>query len=163
MCPHPEEQRFLADRMLGTLTRYLRLMGYDTESANEVPTGNRKEDSVLLEWARREGRILLTRDRELASRGGQNALWIQSEDVREQVLQLAAAGLIHAELRMNRCSLCNQPLRPARKEEIDASDYAPQDRMGQKFFWCCRCGKLYWMGSHGADLSRRLEDLKGQE
>jgi uncharacterized protein with PIN domain len=145
--------------MLGTLTRYLRFMGYDTVSANEVPTGNRREDTTLLEWTRQDRRILLTRDRELARRGGRDAVWIQSEEVCDQVLQLVTAGLIRAELRMNRCSLCNQPLRPARKEEIDAADYAPRERGGLGFFWCSRCGKLYWMGSHGEDLSRRLEDL----
>jgi uncharacterized protein with PIN domain len=31
-----EQKRFLADRMLGTLTRYLRFMGYDTMSANSI-------------------------------------------------------------------------------------------------------------------------------
>ncbi len=159
MCPPSEEPRFLADRMLGTLTRYLRFMGYDTVSANEVPGGNRKEDTALLEWSDRDGRILLTRDRELARRGGGNAVWIQSEEVREQVRQLVAAGLIHPELRMNRCSLCNLPLRPARREEIESSAYAPCDRNGREFFWCSRCKKLYWLGSHSTDLSRRLEDL----
>jgi uncharacterized protein with PIN domain len=158
MCPLPDEPRFLADRMLGTLTRYLRFMGYDTASANQVPTGNRREDSSLLEWAQRESRILLTRDRELARRAGQLAVWIQSEDIRKQVQQLVGAGLIRAELRMNRCSLCNQPLRPAGEEEIQAADYAPKDRTCQDYYWCTRCQKLYWMGSHGADLSGRLED-----
>jgi uncharacterized protein with PIN domain len=163
MCPLPDELRFLADRMLGTLTRYLRFMGYDTVSANQVPTGNRREDTTLLEWAQRESRILLTRDRELARRGGQGAVWIQSEDIREQVQQLVSAGLIRAELRMNRCSLCNQPLRPACEEEIHAADYAPKGRTCQEYYWCSRCRKLYWMGSHGADLSRRLEDLAIEE
>ncbi len=145
--------------MLGTLTRYLRFMGYDTVSANEVPRGNRREDTALLEWARREERILLTRDRELARRGGEDAIWIRPERVRDQVQQMVAAGLIRAELRMNRCSLCNLPLRPAREEEIAQSAYAPRERGCREFFWCSRCGRLYWMGSHGADLTRRLEDL----
>ncbi|MDD1678938.1 MAG: Mut7-C RNAse domain-containing protein [Methanomicrobiales archaeon] len=163
MCPRPDERRFLADRMLGTLTRYLRFMGYDTVSANEVPPGDRREDTSLLERARTERRLLLTRDRELARRGGADAIWVQAEDVREQVRQLALDGLIHPELRMNLCSLCNEPLRPAREEEIAAADYAPHDRKDREFFWCSRCRKLYWMGSHGADLSRRLEKLRSGE
>jgi uncharacterized protein with PIN domain len=160
MSPLPEEPRFLVDRMLGTLTRYLRFMGYDTLSANEVPAGNRGEDTALLEWTRRERRILLTRDRELARRGGEDAVWIRAESVWDQVAQLVAEGFIRAKLRMNRCSLCNRPLRPARKEEIDMAEYAPHDRRSREFFWCSRCRKLYWMGSHGADLSRRLEGLQ---
>jgi len=65
----PGQPRFLADRMLGTLCRYLRFMGYDTVSATEMAEGNTREDTILLARARAEGRILLTRDRELARRG----------------------------------------------------------------------------------------------
>jgi Uncharacterized conserved protein len=148
--------------MLGTLTRYLRFMGYDTVSANQVPTGNRREDSALLEWAEREGRILLTRDRELARRGGFAAVWIQAEAVSGQVRQLVQEGHIRPELRMNRCSLCNEPLRTASAEEVTATGYAPKDRTDLEFFWCPRCGKLYWMGSHGVDLLRRLEHLQAE-
>ncbi|MDD1677142.1 MAG: Mut7-C RNAse domain-containing protein, partial [Methanomicrobiales archaeon] len=60
--------------MLGTLTRYLRFMGYDTLSANSLEGGNAAEDTVLLRIAENEGRILLTRDRELARRGGKQAI-----------------------------------------------------------------------------------------
>ncbi len=57
--------------MLGTLTRYLRFMGYDTMSANSLsPGGSTREDTLLLEIAAGgDDRFLLTRDRELARRG----------------------------------------------------------------------------------------------
>ena len=74
--------------MLGTLTRYLRFMGYDTTSANRLAAGNAKEDTVLLDMAMQEDRILLTRDAELARRGKERAVLIRSEDVMEQVRQL---------------------------------------------------------------------------
>ena len=56
--------------MLGTLCRYLRFMGYDAESAHSMSEGNPREDTLLLRSAEREDRILLTRDRESARRGG---------------------------------------------------------------------------------------------
>ncbi len=149
--------------MLGTLTRYLRFMGYDTLSANDLLEGNRREDTVLLEMARTGSRILLTRDRELARRAGDMAIWIASEQIRDQVRQLAALGCITLRLRMNRCSLCNQPLRRARREEICAADYAPGSESGFSFYWCPRCRKLYWMGSHGTDLTQRLEDYLSEK
>ncbi|CVK34299.1 Mut7-C RNAse domain-containing protein [Methanoculleus bourgensis] len=46
MSPRSTEQsprRFLTDRMLGTLTRYLRFMGYDTMSANSLSPGNTRK------------------------------------------------------------------------------------------------------------------------
>ena len=72
MSPEP---RFITDRMLGTLTRYLRFMGYNTVSANSgFEEGNAKEDTLLLACAEQEDRILLTRDTELAQRGKDRAV-----------------------------------------------------------------------------------------
>jgi hypothetical protein len=156
MSPDP---RFITDRMLGTLTRYLRFMGYNTVSANGFEEGNTKEDTLLLACAEQEGRILLTRDTELAHRGKERAVLINSDDVLEQVQQLVERGLIERRLVMDRCSLCNTPLRTATEEEIARAEYAPQDRTGFSFFWCIRCGRLYWNGSHTKQLLERI----GQE
>lgn len=144
--------RFIADRMLGTLTRYLRFMGYDTLSANSLEPGNTREDTALLEIARAEGRILLTRDRELARRGGEVAVHVEGDDVMAQIRSLRSLGLITPAVVMNRCSLCNTELRPATVEEVEAADCAPAKRISLVFFLCPACNKLYWMGSHGRNL-----------
>src|SRR5512139_2662821 len=115
--PSPEP-RFIADRMLGTLTRYLRFMGYDTVSANGLSEGNTKEDTLLLELALQENRLLLTRDTELAGRGKEQAILITSDDVMEQVQQLIDQDLIIRRVMMTRCSLCNTVLRKAAPGEI---------------------------------------------
>ena len=150
------ETRFIADRMLGTLTRYLRFMGYDTTSANGLAEGNAKEDTLLLAMAMQEHRVLLTRDAELARRGKNQAVFVRSEDVIVQVQQLINTGLIERRLTMSRCSLCNTVLRDARADEISGADYAPRDREGLSFFWCDHCRKLYWNGSHGKQLEERI-------
>jgi uncharacterized protein with PIN domain len=149
---------FIVDRMLGTLCRYLRFLGYDTLSANSLREGNKREDTVLLKTAERTGRILLTRDRELAARGGSRAILITGNTVLEELRELVDRGLVSPELRLNRCSLCNELLRPAREQEVALAGYAPRDRKGLKFYWCKRCKKLYWMGSHGRSLEKRLKD-----
>jgi uncharacterized protein len=151
------EPAFVADRMLGTLTRYLRFMGYDTVSANGLLTGNAKEDTLLLLMAEQENRILLTRDHELARRGREHAILVTSDNVMEQVQQLVDRGLIERRILMSRCSLCNTLLRAAQPGEIDNADYAPKDKAGLSFFWCNICGKLYWNGSHGRMLSERIK------
>ena len=150
------ENRFIADRMLGTLTRYLRFMGYDTTSANGLAEGNPKEDTLLLELAQQEGRVLLTRDAELARRGKERAVLVISEDVVDQVEQLIGSGLIERRLLLTRCSLCNEPLREATTCEIGQAEYAPKDWRGLQFFWCDRCRRLYWNGSHGRQLGERI-------
>jgi len=151
-----KKSRFLTDRMLGTLCRYLRFMGYDTASANSLDPGNSREDTELLNAGAREGRILLTRDRELARRAGAAGILIASEDVLDQVRQLQQLGLIDGEVRMNRCSICNTVLREACECEIRSAEYAPKDWRGVAFLWCEQCKKLYWNGSHGRNLAERL-------
>ena len=153
----PAEQKFIADRMLGTLTRYLRFMGYDTTSANGLLEGDKKEDTVLLRIARQEHRLLLTRDAELARRGEASALLIRSDDVMEQVQLLIDQHLVKRRLAMSRCSLCNTELREATSCEIEKTAYAPKDWRNLSFFWCQRCKKLYWNGSHGKQLEQRVE------
>ncbi|OPY35954.1 MAG: hypothetical protein A4E35_02232 [Methanoregula sp. PtaU1.Bin051] len=153
------KRRFLTDRMLGTLCRYLRFMGYDTTSANGLAPGDSREDTHLLDMARREHRILLTRDTELAGRGGELAVHMRSEDVMDQVQQLANLGLIKKRLMMSRCSLCNTELRNATEEEIAGADYAPEERADFSFYWCGRCRKLYWNGTHGKHLEERIKAL----
>ena len=154
-CP-ASEPRFLADRMLGTLTRYLRFMGYDTTSANGLVEGNAKEDTLLLELAVQENRILLTRDAELVRRGKDKAILVRSEDVIEQVQQLVELGLVMRRITMSRCSLCNTRVREAFECEIAGAEYAPKDWRGVSFFWGESCRKLYWNGSHGRMLEERI-------
>jgi len=151
-----KESRFIADRMLGTLTRYLRFMGYDTTSANGLAEGNRNEDTLLLNMALQEDRTLLTRDAELARRGKDHAVLVISEEVMDQIQQLIDAGLIERRLRLSRCSLCNTALREANTCEIQNANYAPKDWRGFSFFWCEHCRKLYWNGSHGKQLEERI-------
>lgn len=150
--------RFITDRMLGTLTRYLRFMGYDTMSANDLAEGNAKEDTLLLELSVKEDRILLTRDAELARRGKDRVILVRSEDVIEQVEQLIEPGLIGRKMTMSRCSLCNTPVREAFECEIAGADYAPKDWRGLSFSWCECCKKLYWNGSHGRMLEERIKE-----
>jgi len=145
--------------MLGTLCRYLRFMGYDAESALSLSEGNPREDTLLIRSAERKDRILLTRDRELARRAGARAVLVSGDDVLDQVAQLVAIGLIDPELRMNRCSICNEPLRPARECEISSAAYAPKHQGDLSFFWCRNCRKLYWMGSHCEDLKKRIKGI----
>jgi uncharacterized protein len=56
--------KFIADRMLERLARWLRLFGYDTSGIKK----QENEDDTLLELAQSEERILVSRDEELIRR-----------------------------------------------------------------------------------------------
>src|SRR5207245_3517686 len=70
--------KLLCDHMLGSLARWLRFMGYDTAYPPPAP------DRELVDCARREGRILLTRDKELAARVS-GSVQVRSDDLEEQM------------------------------------------------------------------------------
>jgi len=157
MSRDPEgEIRFLTDRMLGPLCRYLRFMGYDTMSANSRSPGDTREDTELLKISRKEHCLLLTRDQELAARAGAGGVLVRSEDLDEQVRQLTGLGLIRPSLQLTRCSRCNAVLAPASKEDVTRADYAPCRKEGLAFFTCPACKRLYWYGSHARRLQERV-------
>ena len=73
--------RFSADEMLGSLARWLRLMGYDTIYERD------SSDTAILERARVDERILLTRDKKLAERAKEKGLYINAREQDDQIRQ----------------------------------------------------------------------------
>src|SRR5262245_5316693 len=73
--------RFVVDTMLGRLARWLRAMGYDTLYLGQA------EDRQLLQLARAQARILLTRDRVLARLAEPHSCLIRGERVDDQILE----------------------------------------------------------------------------
>src|SRR5262244_445141 len=75
--------RFLADRMVGKLARWLRILGYDTIYLPQLsPEGVMRE-------ARRQGRLILTRDTRLLRRKDASPfVFVQSDRFREQLRQV---------------------------------------------------------------------------
>jgi hypothetical protein len=127
------EPRFLADRMLGGLCRYLRIMGYDCAFAADGDT-----DDALARRAREEGRVLLTRDRGLD--GYQVAAVRRVEQVREVVRAFRLDPFARA---FTRCLIDNAVLEVA----------APELKR------CPACRRDYWPGSHVRRMERVLKTI----
>ena len=144
--------KLLCDHMLGTLAKWLRFMGYDTAYPGPL------DDTELLLLAGREGRVLLTRDKELASRSS-GAIRVRSDDLEEQIREVASALRLRIVDPLSRCSVCNAVLIPARKEDV--SDQVPEGvRARHDTFWRCpSCGRVYWQGSHWDKMVERLDHL----
>ena len=70
--------KFICDEMLGTLAKWLRIMGYDTAYAKGM-----KDEEIILK-AEKEERIVLTRDKMLA-RKAKNSLYIDERKLEEQI------------------------------------------------------------------------------
>ena len=58
-----------------------------------------------------------------------------------------------------RCTLCNHSVVEAAKESV-ADKVPPRVFAEHDAFWECRsCEKIYWKGSHVAQMHQRLENL----
>lgn len=172
-----EALRFLTDRMLGKLSTWLRILGYDTVYAADLAlndgsgelTKSRDEDSALISFAEQQGRIVLTKDKRLAAlaeRRGVRSVLNKADDVMEQLQELLRHGVpLQLEPTAVRCSVCNGELRQVEADEAEllkGSDYVPSDLIGVWPFWICnRCGRIYWEGSHWQDIRERLKLLSG--
>jgi uncharacterized protein with PIN domain len=134
--------RLLVDGMLGRLAKWLRLLGYDTAYDNTAT------DTELARRARAEGRVLLTRDRELAGRRGLRTLLVESEILEEQVREVRKALGSPADPALSRCPLCNERLRPISRGEVEDRVPPYVHRTQSQFCACPRCGRIYWPGTH---------------
>jgi uncharacterized protein with PIN domain len=145
---------FLCDEMLHRLGRWLRAAGYDTRIA-----GGARPDRDLLAEARREGRLLITRDRKLTEHRGAAAtvvlLSCNSVDAcaRELSRQLPVDWLYDP---FSRCLECNQPIVTASAEQARLAPSSVRERGGDVYH-CRRCGRLYWEGGHVQRMRHRLE------
>ena len=147
--------RLLADCMLGRLAKWLRLLGYDTAYENDA------SDHELARRARSEGRVLLTRDRDLAARRGLVTVFVRSEQLEQQVEEIREALGPPPAPALSRCSVCNGSLEGVSGEEI-ANCVPPYVLQTQSDFCrCTDCGRVYWPGSHVERMTQEIERFGG--
>ncbi len=148
--------RFAADCMLGTLAKWLIILGHD------VAYFPRIEDAELVALARRERRAILTCDRRLVKRrdAGDHVL-IASQDLREQIRQVVAERRlrIRKDRLFRRCIKCNRPTRVVRRASVRAVVPPYVYRTRRRFTRCPTCRRVFWRATH---VSRMLEDLAGR-
>lgn len=158
--------KFIVDRMLGRLTTWIRLLGYDTVSVSDFALEG-KEDEFLLRFAGQK-RILITRDRTLSSRAeraGIRVCLVNSAAVMGQLEEMLFHYDIDLEPKMVRCTICNALIRQVKPKELGMlkrEDYVPDALVekGIEFWICDSCGKVYWEGSHWDNIHKRLEKLR---
>ncbi|WP_135826560.1 Mut7-C RNAse domain-containing protein [Halorussus ruber] len=148
----PGETPLLLDAMVGKLATYLRMCGFDAAYALDRGI---EADDALLDLAREEDRLLVTRDAELASRA--DGLLIYSRDVTDQLRELADAGFALELSEPARCAECNGEL-VAVESDDSTPEYAPD--VGETRVWRCPdCGQHFWKGSHWESVAATLAGL----
>lgn len=147
--------KFIADAMLGRLAKWLRILGFDTAYFAHV------DDHELVRIARAEGRILLTRDRELTRRKGVRAIFVVSDRFDDQLRQLYRDLDLDWDSLRSRCARCNVVLRPVGKAEVKGRVPAFVFRKHEQFSLCTQCGRVYWRGTHWDRMRQRIEEIRG--
>jgi uncharacterized protein len=148
------EPRFVADCNVGRLARWLRALGYD--ASYHACIG----DAELVREAAAEGRVLLTRDRDLTKRraiqtGAVRAVLIRDDDVRTQLRQVFAELGLDLRRSLTRCIECNAELQPGLADRV-AERVPPFVRSTQsRYSECPACGRVYWAGTHW----KRMHDV----
>jgi len=150
--------RFAADRMLGKLAKWLRMLGYDTVYSRSLAN-----DEFL--GLADEGRILLSRNTKLVGKAAPGRLiFVEANDPKVQLHSVVRLlGLEpDPDKFFSRCTVCNGLLEPA--EPRDVVERVPDHiwTLHNSFSECKACGKVYWEGSHiersRLEIQRLLEE-----
>jgi uncharacterized protein with PIN domain len=150
------ELRFVADAHLGGLARLLRMLGFDTLYSNTIA------DEEIRDRACADGRVVLTRDRELLKRreithGCYVRALKPSQQLREivQRLQLDNAESVRP---FTRCLHCNWPLTSVTRDAVLPRLPESVAEQYQRFSVCERCERVFWEGSHWQRMRAMLTE-----
>ena len=154
MDENSDELKFAADRMLGRLVKWLRVIGQD------VIYGPHLTGYGLIRAARRESRLILTRNRELKQKQPPKFIFIESDRYAEQLLQV----IDHCQLRplkkcFTRCLVCNALLQAKAKDSVKGIVPLYVFSTQENFFWCPECRRVYWPATHHQKILQQLAKL----
>lgn len=147
--------RFVADAHLGGLAKLLRMAGFDTLYDNTF------DDNEIVAIARREARIVLSRDRELLKcREVTHGCYVRAlkpwQQLREIFQRLDLANMARP---FTLCMRCNAPLRVIDKTLV-LEQLPPSVREHQRQFSTCDvCQRIFWAGSHWRHMRHLLNSL----
>jgi uncharacterized protein len=144
--------KFAADRMLGRLVKWLRVIGQD------VIYGQHLTGYGLIRAARAETRLILTRDKRLKQKQPPPFIFIESDHYREQLRQVIRdCGLKTGQGMFARCVVCNAVLQTRPKETVEKLVPPYVFSTQEKFSWCPKCQRVYWPATHHEKM---LEELR---
>ena len=139
--------------MLHRLGRWLRAAGYDTAI---ISSGLR--DREVIERCNAEGRILLTKDRALATaaRKAMRVVLLVGAGIDADARAVAdALELDWQHAPFTRCVIDNARLLPA-AAKYEAHVPPNARASGGPVFLCPACGRIYWSGGHVRRMRQRL-------
>ncbi len=138
------QPRFIADVHLGSLVKYLRMLGID------VFYNNSFSHEEIIEASIKDNCTILTKDREILKNNRiTHGYWVRNEHVIEQVKEVIHRFDLQKSIReFARCLECNTILEPIEKEKIIGRIPDKVKESHNEFWYCSHCDKIYWKGTH---------------
>ncbi len=157
-----KEMKFVVDNMYHRVARWLRMLGYDSIYNQGFV------DQDFINIAKKENRIILTRDEDMKRRAhklGLQAVTIDAPTLEERLIILHKELGIELKLlkkRSPRCTICNSEIRYIESEEI-TDKIQKQTQLHYQEFWICKnanCSQIYWRGPHWEKMEKTLKDCR---
>jgi hypothetical protein len=150
------DTRFVADVHLGSLARFLRMMGFDTLYDNGFA------DAEIARIAAAQDRIVLTRDRDLLKRASiTHGCYVRALRPEQQFREVFDRLQLARNARpFTLCPYCNAALHDVPKAQVEDSLPPGVREQYRSFSACEACGRVYWEGEHWERL-RAWVDAQG--
>lgn len=149
--------KFVADVMLGGLTKYLRMLGFDVIFFNKI------EDKELIKIIMSIDAILLTKDRKLKLENpklSEKIFLVNSKTTLDQTIEVIKEFKLKNEISpFSRCMVCNTPLEKINKEKY--KNLIPEEtyKNAEEFYLCRKCSKVYWFSTHTDRMQIIIEKI----
>ena len=132
------------------------MLGFDVLYRNDY------SDEEIIESSVKEKRTILTRDRELLKNNKiTHGYWIRSEGTEPQVKEVINRFDLKNNIReFLRCLECNSILVPVEKSKIEERIPLKVKEWHNEFWYCSRCDKIYWKGTHFEKMTGFIERLR---
>jgi len=146
---------FICDVHLGRLSKYLRMLGFDTLYSNQYTPDK------MIEISNHQHKIILSRSMKLITdKRVTHAFWISSANPTEQlhvlIDKLNLATLVNP---LSRCLHCNKLLENVEKQQIIDRLEERTIKHFTEFFRCPVCDHIYWKGSHYEHMQQFIQQI----
>jgi hypothetical protein len=150
---------FVADAMLGTLAKKLRILSFDCKYFASI------KDDEIAALAKADSRTIITKDKLLAQKckkQGISTIYLESPSEKEQLIKIAReCNLTYAVDASNaRCTSCNGCLKKIDRSVITLE--MPDISHINQFWQCLDCKHVYWEGSHIRNLKKFISEVNAE-
>lgn len=143
-------KKFICNGMLGKLCKLLRICGIDAAYSNQ--------GMVILLEAKKENRIVLTRNTRLQTKKG--VFFVQASDPAEQLKHIISEYNLQTLIQpFSRCIECNCKLKAIDKALVRNNIPYFTYKHFDEFALCPNCHRVYWKGSHYKNMTKDISDL----